>query len=382
MNEVKALSDVREAVEVCRACGFCDSYCAVFPAIERQRVFSGGDLRYLAYLCHNCRGCYYACQSAPEPIDINLPRSFAVLRDESHVHNIWPQTLTSAFRRNGLIVSLTSVICIMGVLLAVFLFDGPSVFVSTQLGANAFYRIVPWVSMAGIAGMSMLFSVLALTISGRKFWRESGGYAGIPGLGDILVALRHMATLKNLGGDGHFCGDSDKTLSTVRKRFHHAMAYGFLSCFMATCAATVLAHFFGEPAPYPLLSVPVVLGTCGGCGIVIGTSGLIWLKIIADPATTVARLDGADFSLLGLLWLVAASGLFLLATRDMPFVGVVLAVHLGAVLALFMLLPYSKFVHSVYRGLALVRAAVDARRSANQVAPGRPESERFDYSRS
>ncbi len=382
MSEVKALSDAREAVEVCRACGFCDSYCAVFPAIERQRVFSGGDLRYLAYLCHNCRGCYYACQSAPEPIDINLPRNFAILRDESHAHNVWPQILMRAFQQNGLIVSLTCVINIVGVLLAVFLFDGPSAFVNTQLGANAFYRIVPWVLMAGIAGASMLFSVLALTISARKFWRESGGSAGIPGLSDILVALRHMATLKNLGGSGHICGDSDKTLSTARKRFHHAMAYGFLSCFLATCAATVLAHFFGEPAPYPLLSVPVILGTCGGCGIVIGTSGLIWLKIIEDPATTVARLNGADFSLLGLLWLVAASGLFLLAARDMPFVGVVLAVHLGAVLALFMLLPYSKFVHGVYRSLALVRAAVDVGRSANQVVPGRSESERFDYSRS
>ena len=200
MNEVKALSDVREAVEVCRACGFCDNYCAVFPAIERQRAFSGGDLRYLAYLCHNCRGCYYACQSAPEPIDINLPRNFAILRDESHAHNVWPQTLTPAFRRNGLIVSLTSVISIVGVLLAVFLFDGPSSLENTQLGANAFYRIVPWASMVGIAGVSMLFSVLALTISARKFWRESGGSAGIPGLGDILVALRHIATLKNLGG--------------------------------------------------------------------------------------------------------------------------------------------------------------------------------------
>ena len=28
----------------------------------RQKEFSDGDITHLANLCHNCRGCYYACQ--------------------------------------------------------------------------------------------------------------------------------------------------------------------------------------------------------------------------------------------------------------------------------------------------------------------------------
>ena len=32
-----------------------------------------------------------------------------------------------------------------------------------------------------------------------------------------------------------------------------------------------------------------------------------------------------------------------------------LALHLGPVLALFLLLPYGKFVHGIYRALALVK---------------------------
>ncbi len=35
--------------------------------------------------------------------------------------------------------------------------------------------------------------------------------------------------------------------------------------------------------------------------------------------------------------------------------GVLLAIHLGFVLALFVTLPYGKMVHGVYRLLALVR---------------------------
>jgi citrate/tricarballylate utilization protein len=41
--------------------------------------------------------------------------------------------------------------------------------------------------------------------------------------------------------------------------------------------------------------------------------------------------------------------------------GIALAVHLGAILALFLLLPYSKMVHGVYRTLALVRNAAERR---------------------
>jgi citrate/tricarballylate utilization protein len=37
-------------------------------------------------------------------------------------------------------------------------------------------------------------------------------------------------------------------------------------------------------------------------------------------------------------------------------------VHLGVVLALFLMLPYGKFVHGIYRFAALVRFHVERRR--------------------
>jgi citrate/tricarballylate utilization protein len=39
--------------------------------------------------------------------------------------------------------------------------------------------------------------------------------------------------------------------------------------------------------------------------------------------------------------------------------GLALAVHVGFVLALFLVLPYSKMVHGVYRCAALLRRAVE-----------------------
>jgi citrate/tricarballylate utilization protein len=359
MPENGSLAEVRSAAEICNACRFCDSYCAVFPAMELQRAFSDGDLRYLAYLCHDCRGCYYACQAAPEPIDVNLPRSFAELRDESHAHYVWPALFASLFRRNGVVVSGTCLISITLVLLITLLSVTPGSLTHAQSGPGAFYQVIPWRTMASVASASLLFSVFALAVSGIKFWRESGRKDKRLRPTAILHALRDIATLQNLGGGSQICGDHDKSFSILRRRFHHAMAYGFLLCFLATCTATVYAHFFDQPAPYPLFSLPVLFGMIGGIGLIIGTSGLIWVKIISDPAPVVARLMSTDLALLGLLWLAAMTGLLLLAMRATPAMGVLLALHLGTILALFLLLPYSKFVHGLYRGLALLRAAAD-----------------------
>ncbi|MBV8868009.1 MAG: CitB family transcriptional regulator, partial [Acetobacteraceae bacterium] len=65
MRETDAVREARREMEVCNACRYCEGFCAVFPAMELRREFSSGDLSYLANLCHNCRGCYYACQYAP-----------------------------------------------------------------------------------------------------------------------------------------------------------------------------------------------------------------------------------------------------------------------------------------------------------------------------
>jgi citrate/tricarballylate utilization protein len=70
---------------------------------------------------------------------------------------------------------------------------------------------------------------------------------------------------------------------------------------------------------------------------------------------------------LGFLWmllLVSFSGLLLLALRDTDAMGMLLAVHLGFVLGLFFSLPYGKFVHGLYRFLALVKYAGERKKGA------------------
>lgn len=62
-----------------------------------------------------------------------------------------------------------------------------------------------------------------------------------------------------------------------------------------------------------------------------------------------------DYGFLVSLLFLALTGLATLFTRTTPVYGLVLVDHLTAIGLTFAAAPYSKFVHLIYRFLALVR---------------------------
>ena len=71
-----------------------------------------------------------------------------------------------------------------------------------------------------------------------------------------------------------------------------------------------------------------------------------------------------------MLLLTSASGLALLAWRDTAAMGVLLVVHLGAVMAFFLTLPYGKFAHGIYRSAALLKWTIEKRQAASRLKLG------------
>jgi len=360
MHASDAREDARRALQVCNACRYCEGYCAVFPAMERRRAFSDGDLSFLANLCHNCRGCLYACQYAPpHAFGINLPRTFAELRAETYEQSAWPRFLGRAFRRQGLVAALTAAGSLALVLLLTVLLNDAPALRRASSAAGAFYAVVPEWALLSVAGLTFGFAVLALLVGIVRFWRATGS-GRVPLGRPLWRALDDALAVRYLGGNGNGCNDRDEGFSQFRRRLHHGVFYGFGFCFAATCVAAFYEHVLGRIAPYPFWSAPVLLGTLGGAGMVVGSAGLAWFKVTGDPAPLARKTVGGDVALLVLLFLTAATGLVLLAWRDTAAMGVLLAVHLGSVLALFLLMPYGKFVHGAYRLAALVRHAREA----------------------
>ena len=125
--------------------------------------------------------------------------------------------------------------------------------------------------------------------------------------------------------------------------------------------ATLYHYALGWHAPYALSSLPVLLGTAGGLGLLAGASGLLWLNLQRDPEQGDAGQAPMDRGFIALLLLTSATGLGLLVWRESAALPGWLAVHLGAVMALFVMLPYGKFAHGVFRCAALLKWSIERR---------------------
>lgn len=175
-----------------------------------------------------------------------------------------------------------------------------------------------------------------------------------------LTPLRDVLTLRHLHASGPDCTSAEETRTPWRRWMHHCTFYGFTLCFASTSVAAFY-HLLGSVAPYDYTSVPVILGTAGGVGLLIGPLGLLILRQRRDPALGDPAQAGMDVSFLFLLFLTSLTGLALLALRHQPVMGPLLIVHLSTVLALFVTLPYGKFVHALYRTAALIKFAAETK---------------------
>ncbi len=358
------LKDGERQMSICNACRYCEGYCAVFPAMELRRKFTKRDLLYLANLCFDCRDCYYACQYAPpHEFAVNIPKLMSELRTDTYREFSWPAILSVLFKRNGLAVTAITAGALLVILLLVLGFIGTDALFGTHVGEGAFYRVVPFIAMSVPPTIFLLYGMVVLMVGALRFWRETrGALTEVINLAALWRATEDAFGLAYLKGGGAGCNYPGANFSHSRWWFHQLVFYGFLLDLAATTVAAFYHHFLHWQAPYPLLSWPVALGTVGGIGILIGTSGLLYLKWHSDRDPADARMLHMDVAFLVLLFLTSLTGLLLLALRETAAMGTMLVIHLGMVAGLFITAPYGKFAHVVYRYAALVRYSIEQQR--------------------
>ena len=351
-------SEADRMLQICNACRYCEGFCAVFPAMTRRIEFTPSVVNYLANLCHNCGACLHACQYAPpHEFGVNIPQVMAQVRKETYMAYAWPKTFGSLYKKNGLLLSLVTAISICFFLMLSALLNGT---LSSAYADGNFYAVFSHNTLALMFGAVFSFSLLAITIGLIRFWCEitPGSISG----NAVAEATHDVLTLKYLGGGhGEGCNNEDDAFSLWRKRFHHFTFYGFMLCFAATSVATVYHYVFYLHAPYSVTSLPVLLGILGGIGLLIGPAGLLYLNLRRNSAHGDASQKPMDRAFIALLFLISASGLALLVYRDTPAMALLLILHLGFVMALFLTMPYSKFAHGFYRMAALLKNAVEKR---------------------
>jgi citrate/tricarballylate utilization protein len=359
--------EVARQLQICNGCRYCEGFCAVFPAMTRRLEFPPADVHYLANLCHNCGACLHACQYAPpHEFQVNLPRSLAQVRGRTYSLHAWPDGLGRLYARNGLVVALA-----LAFSLALFLVLGAqrqagawsALWGGLPTGSN-YYDVFPHGWLVNLFAPVFLFALLALGIGLSRFWRGvTPVTSGQPLGGAAAASATHEAlTLKYLdGGHGDGCHEADEAYTLWRRRFHHLTFYGFALCFAATSVGTLWHYLLGWQGPYDFPSLPKLLGAFGGVSLLAGSLGLGWLRWQRHPLHGDAAQKPMDLGFIALLALSSASGLGLWAARGGPAMALLLCLHLGAVMALFLTLPYGKFAHGFYRLAALLRHNVERR---------------------
>ena len=344
------INEARRQAEICNACRYCEGYCSVFPSLHSQRAFSDGDITQLANLCHNCRGCYYACQyTAPHEFDLNLPKALAEVRRESWEHYAWPGIFAKAFHTSGSRVALALVAGFAVLFFAIHILQSSD--------GEGFYAALSHTAMVAIFLPAFLFPLVSVGIGLKRYWSDVGGKR--IRLRHITYAFGRVVKMKDLAsghGDGCNFEDEDK-FSQARRYAHQAIMYGFLLCFASTSAGTVMHYVFGMHAPYGFWSPPKLLGVPGGILLTLGCLRMIDLKWRSSRDLGDALSWGGDIAFILLLGGVALTGLALYAAGGTSFMPMLLAIHLGSVLVFFLLAPFTKMAHSFFRLAALMRNA-------------------------
>ena len=349
---------------VCIACRFCIGYCPVWDALDtlffgfRRDSIDRRDLEYFAYLCHDCRDCYYACPyKPPHELGINIPRLNSALRRVVDENYVWPRFMAGLLRRQYIYMAslfLTSLALALALTLAIGSF--PEV-VSPIITV---YQVLPGTYIDIIGLVLGIWGLGILIYEGLRYWRGiNGGYGGILDIESHMYALRDAFTHLWFRANGEGCDYPGEYGSYGRFYLHLSMFVGFLTDFAATVTAVYYQDVLHLYPPYPLTSVPVILGIVGGLLITIGALGLLVLKRFANSELIDDFWFGVDRAMLYLLLGIVITGFIVLSMRGAPFYGLAFLIHISLVSTLFLSAPHSKLTHIVFRYLALVKYYYD-----------------------
>jgi citrate/tricarballylate utilization protein len=347
----KDFEDARFSLNICNACRYCENICPVFKAIEFRRTFSDNSIIYLANLCHDCRGCYYACQYAPpHTFDINIPKIFGTLRLETYKNY-----KKSKFSKE--IIEKPHIFSIAIFLISFLFYTISSIIYTGKLSLKgffeqntSFYSVLP-------ENFLIITMLIPFTISLTIYIKDLIDYCDYIDIkkSDFFKLFNHISSLKSvillefLDGGSFGCNYPDEEYSFSRRIYHQFVLFGFKITFISTLIAAFMSHILNISPPYSFTSLPVIFGTIGGVLMLLGLTGLLYLRTKMDRIPYNENINSMDINFIIILLMSVLTGFLVLLFRSTIFMPILFIIHLSTVITFFIMLPFSKLQHAVFR---------------------------------
>lgn len=295
--------------------------------------------------------------AAPHAFALNPPQIFAEIRRSTYPSGRNPLSRLGLPPLSGLPSVVVSIVISVLVLSAIsFELKGGRALLGPHGGSGSPYSVVPYRVIIAFALVPFALSMLSMFSSAKNYWRSIQGSNKVKlTFASVYRTALYAGDLRYLSGGGAGCAYPEEEMSPIRRHLHGATFYGFIALLLSTTSAGIAQDLLGSAPPYPLLSIPVGLGIIGGIAMTIGCIGLTALKVKSNKAPSDAQMVQKDYWFLVALISLGITGLLTLVLRNSAFYGIILVFHLSIVFTTFVIAPYTKFVHFIYRFLSILK---------------------------
>lgn len=360
-----------ETLKKCYQCATCSTVCNLTPddkPFPRKEMLmaSWGQSSYLmkdpdVWLCYQCNDCTTYCPRGARPGDV-----LAAIRSFAYKHFAFPSFMGKALANPKALplLILTPVIIMLAciILTAPRADDGGFLFMQSEV--VDFNIFLPHSSVDALFVFGNILIFIFAAVGFRRFWNMLQSN-GVDRKLSFMQAL--TATLGEIFSHTNFrdCGKN-----FARAIWHMILFFGFIGAMITTALVLVfvfIPHYLellGAEGLHPFFEVPLnlphpvkILGALSGVALLIGGGMLIFRRLTNKEE--IGANGYADHLFLWVIFLTGLTGMSSWLTRltGIPMLAYAnYFIHILCVYFLLWYMPYSKFAHMIYRGLAIVHA--------------------------
>ncbi len=340
----KLIEDAKKQLTICNACRYCEGYCAVWDAIEFKSVLNTDYIYHLANLCHDCRDCFYACPyNEPEhEFKLNIPKILGDVRSETYISYVKPKFMQFALQRPTLFTMISSAIAIVIVVLYASLLFGFSKFstlsMTTIMPASLFER----------ATVLLYFYLMVMwSWEGISYWSKISEKGHLTFVG-LLRGLYDVVLHTNFRGGGTGCKVPEQNNRYFRLTSHTLVFFGFL---VALIAISFYPNIYGYTG---------ILYLIGSFALSTGTVGLFYIHLVDKRSSRSEKQSSMDYPFTFLLFIVGITGIIIPISTDKSWFNWNFLIHDALIMVVFLIAPFSKFMHPVFRFVSLIKYRSDS----------------------